>query len=910
MILSPARKSGGFKVFTAMQYRVVATVGMTYLATFFLALAACVVLSDAAYKLEPWYEGLYYFGDSCWDGTCSMDHVADFTLQLKALRIDLSSRGEYMFVSPGPTPTPPLGDKNWKQGKIGVGEVIGYNASTLTTTQKLYPGGGSGFWPSKGVYDLTLRTAGHPTNPNTIEFRLSDGTNGCVVNTDKFLYNTPAAGQSVRVEGTITFAKPTPPGDFTFSSHDLPAQNIASTVIATAQSSGLVYNFNVSLQNSSPEFVNLFVNITTSSDPTSSCTWKLWNTNRTEKGARWGKLFQLRDSSNQYPDTLGDKALQGWHVTPIHAIVLSDSGHLLISGFLRRDGMPCAGGTGSGGRRRAAITFILDGINELGDNATGTIVNVTRIEENSECSFEQGPTGHGTEACVRDNVVFDGDSVYCAGHTTLEDGRVFYTGGARYGFMSSPKEHEYGLDYARLFSQKTNSFETILDHRMPLGRSWYPTAGRLADGRVLVTGAFTDYSTEFCLGPKCYNPQINLFDVKKHDAGENPWSVLINKQYGQEGINPGIREYTRVFVLPKPKAGPDGIERDVLLMGKSGTVWLLSTDDVNVPMENRYYNPPNGKRPIDCADKHGGSDQSTAVHLTTRGGELLVMGGCTGNMQALQQIDLYNVQSDSWESFPAHIMRGVPASVIMPDGRVLILSGEDKTIDQNIYRNKDAKGDTRHPQIFDPYTKQLVTVEAAESEFRGYHNMAALLRDGSIVVGGGFNQYGDVGCENPNIRRFYPSYMGVATKPSFASNSKLTLFPGNTSIEIDFNGPELDSDRGAALLAVQAFTHSYGQNQRYVRLTIISQTTRNGSGRTVAVDVPGIPEVLPGHYHLFLLSKDGIPSEGIHTEVKSTYIRNEKSKEKKGVASGAESAMRQACFTAAVTFLAIGTIVL
>ena len=110
-------------------------------------------------------------------------------------------------------------------------------------------------------------------------------------------------------------------------------------------------------------------------------------------------------------------------------------------------------------------------------------------------------------------------------------------------------------------------------------------------------------------------------------------------------------------------------------------------------MENRYYNPPNGKRPIDCADKHGGSDQSTAVHLTTRGGELLVMGGCTGNMQALQQIDLYNVQSDSWESFPAHIMRGVPASVIMPDGRVLILSGEDKTIDQNIYRNKDAKGD-------------------------------------------------------------------------------------------------------------------------------------------------------------------------------------------------------------------------
>ena len=52
------------------------------------------------------------------------------------------------------------------------------------------------------------------------------------------------------------------------------------------------------------------------------------------------------------------------------------------------------------------------------------------------------------------------------------------------------------------------------------GRAWYPTAGRLPDGRVLVTGAFTDYATDFCIGNgnffspdgnHCLNPQVCMW---------------------------------------------------------------------------------------------------------------------------------------------------------------------------------------------------------------------------------------------------------------------------------------------------------------------------------------------------------------------------------------------------------------
>ena len=82
-------------------------------------------------------------------------------------------------------------------------------------------------------------------------------------------------------------------------------------------------------------------------------------------------------------------------------------------------------------------------------------------------------------------------------------------------------------------------------------------------------------------------------------------------------------------MLPEPNFGPDGIARDVLLSGKAGRVWLLSTNK-DVPMKDRFYKPPNGQRdPNGCFwDPTGSSDQSTAVHLNTRGGELFIMGGC------------------------------------------------------------------------------------------------------------------------------------------------------------------------------------------------------------------------------------------------------------------------------------------
>jgi len=91
-------------------------------------------------------------------------------------------------------------------------------------------------------------------------------------------------------------------------------------------------------------------------------------------------------------------------------------------------------------------------------------------------------------------------------------------------------------------------------------------------------------------------------------------------------------------------------------------------------MASRLYKPPGGKRPSQCDER---SDQSTFVPLITADGdaEIMVMGGCYGD--TLHSLDVYSVRDDAWKTVDTVVARGVPASILLPDGRVLLISGEN-----------------------------------------------------------------------------------------------------------------------------------------------------------------------------------------------------------------------------------------
>jgi len=364
------------------------------------------------------------------------------------------------------------------------------------------------------------------------------------------------------------------------------------------------------------------------------------------------------------------------------------------------------------------------------------------------------------------------------------------------------------------------------------------------------------------VGDSCLNSQINLFDPVALETGNNPWSVLLGKAVGNDDWAPGVREYTRVFVLPVP-VQREGSEFDVLLMGKKGRVVLLST------VTGRTFRPANGLRPGSC--QWDRSDQSTFIPLLHRGGEILIIGGGSCD-ELLSRADFYNVQSDSWTSLELGIRRRVPSAVFLADGSVLVASGEPVGVDQNRFAKRDAAHDTRYMQIIYPVSKSFVTETARGTVYRGYHNMAALLADGSVLIGGGYSQYGDVGCEEPNLQIFGPSYLAErSSRPLLADERQvIELLPGgNVTLKLKRGSAAATA---ASLVAVQAFTHSYGQNQRFVPLKVVDL-----SDLSITVKAPESPVLFAGHYSLFLLGRNGAPSRSLHVRVLPSLRQTERS---------------------------------
>jgi len=455
---------------------------------------------------------------------------------------------------------------------------------------------------------------------------------------------------------------------------------------------------------------------------------------------------------------------------------------------------------------------------------------------------------------------------------------------------------------------------------MPFGRSWYPTAARLPDGRVFLCGGFVDFTCSSG-ADVCYNPGLAMFNVTRLDAGmSSPWEWSVAASQSDHRIDPGGKDYTRVWLLPAPVFA-DGLWRAAAMMGYRGVTLLINLD-ADTPPEQRFFAPTNGLRP-----RGGCNGDSTATIVST--GELLSLGGCGSSW-----LDLYNPHADSWRSVDTGVPRNTAASLLLPDGTVLLLNGENGRVDQSaaLSQLQSQAGDPRFMQVFHPLTMRVDTypqredggagADGLQAPFRGYHNSVALLKDGRVLVSGGVHQRGDIGCEQPHLRLLSPPYLsplrGSAARPQWDRDAMAAFDQSawpqflNGSIEPFFmrtNGtiqvavqpgvslrcdaplpPHLNggvwssgsglSGGGVVLMALQAFTHAFDANQRYIPLEYDDQESNGtacaprpatASAGTAPVllrlRVPPSPAIIPGEYLLFLVSADGVPSEALHARV-------------------------------------------
>jgi len=267
--------------------------------------------------------------------------------------------------------------------------------------------------------------------------------------------------------------------------------------------------------------------------------------------------------------------------------------------------------------------------------------------------------------------------LFCAGHATLADGRVFIAGGHVADFTGYP--------HAVIFDPATNGFTSLPD--MNTGR-WYPTVTALPNGDVLVVSGDINANTNVDA-----LPQVFQFSTKT-------WRNLTTAQLSQP-------LYPNMLVAPNGKVFNAGPSRQSRYLDTAGTgSWS------NVAVTN-----------------FGGSrDYGPAVLYSP--GKVAIIGGSNPPTATSEIIDL-NAATPAWKfTGSMHFPRRQHNAVILPDGKVFVVGGSSAG-------GFDTSTSPVLPtEMWDPGTGQF-TVMASIAVYRGYHSTALLLADGRVLSAGG-----------------------------------------------------------------------------------------------------------------------------------------------------------------------------
>jgi hypothetical protein len=235
-------------------------------------------------------------------------------------------------------------------------------------------------------------------------------------------------------------------------------------------------------------------------------------------------------------------------------------------------------------------------------------------------------------------------------------------------------------------------------------------------------------------------------------------------------------------------------------------------------------------------------------------GSVLVVGG-TEDMKIAQRADVYDPALDAWcpaTSAPLGIPRVQPASVMLPDGTVLLVSG-------GVYPPVPTPNmPQRTPQILDPETGAVFTgTPWPDPLARGYHNTALLLPDARVIVLSGRTYEGgdpdqtNLWDEQPTLRYYSPPYLtpvaAGAPRPEIVAGAQ-TMHYGQPYSVTYAHGAIVQ----VALLALGSQTHSFDMNQRRIELAFQGGTADSGD---LVIQGPPSNQTAPeGYYMLFLSS--------------------------------------------------------
>jgi hypothetical protein len=436
--------------------------------------------------------------------------------------------------------------------------------------------------------------------------------------------------------------------------------------------------------------------------------------------------------------------------------------------------------------------------------------------------------------------------LFCAGTSTLADGRVLVAGGDVGDPTASPNR---GLNTIYLFDPWSETWQ--IGPRMRQGR-WYPTQLELPDGRTVIVAGLPEVTDPDA--DKKANTDVEIFSPDgslqrlhnfKIDGDADP----------AHPHPPLIGQYPHMWWMPSGHA---------LVAGpRKSDSWLFQPPDKG--KDNADWTPLNNLPGI-----HREWATGALLPGTASGGSPKAMlfggadrddrdtGGAGKVYPAVASTIVYNDETGSWSAgVPMSTPRAFANSVLLPDGRIAVVGGglgDDGN--KELYRWQYAEAQKRI-DIFNPATNAF-TFGNAQAEARTYHSSALLMPDGRVMsAGDDINgpTGPDSGVKTDTAEFWSPPYLFNADG-SAATRPQLTSAPAAVDYSKPFVAGTPDQIASAVLVAPGADTHANDMSQRIVRLAPPQPV--DGGVNLVA---PGSANLAPpGYYMLFLLDAHGVPS--------------------------------------------------
>lgn len=397
---------------------------------------------------------------------------------------------------------------------------------------------------------------------------------------------------------------------------------------------------------------------------------------------------------------------------------------------------------------------------------------------------------------------------------------------------------KYGVPY--LWNPSTNSFSPLSNP------AWIFCSGHsfLSDGRLLVNGGHI--SDDHGL-PDTYlfDPVTSAWSTGAPMAKGRWYPTSITLANGEVLTLAGRDQEGQVATIPEVW---------------NGSAWRkLSSAARTLPYYPRAFLAPNGKVFVAGYDRltaylstsgsgswntvgrrrYGVRDYGSAV-MYQPGKILYAGGGRTTNTAEIIDLNL-PAPAWRWTGSMAYPRRHLTAT-ILPTGQVLVTGGSSGT----------AFTDETRPvypaELWDPTTGTWTTL-ASNAVVRVYHSTALLLVDGRVLITGSGDAAGNANHYNAEI--FSPPYLFKGTRPAI-SIAPSTVRYGQT-FAVGTSDPAGISR--VTLIRLGSVTHAFNSNQRFNELAF----SRTASGLNVTA--PASRNIAPpGHYLLFILSGNGVPS--------------------------------------------------